>query len=816
MLEAIQPKKKRGRGEWWLRLQHVCSNKMNRLIQVYNLPVLLMGFLLGRATILESVSPFAIAYLAVVMYLAKKQWPSVMLFLVMGSATVDWMHVAKISVFLILFVLFHRIFLWFHKDQIHLAPLLVAISSIIGQCGWSWYEGWTVYQLMLAGVDLLLSVILTFIFVHSLPIFTMRKKRVFLRPDEIICLIILLGSVITGMLEWQIEQLSIVNIISRYLICLFAFVGGGMLGASIGVVIGMTICLSDPKSMIQMGLLTFAGLMAGLFQEGKRFGSMIGFLLGSTILSLFQMGTDQLLLSLCETSIALGLFLLTPSSWVHAFARYVPGTPENQTLHQDYVRRLRDVTAAKVDHFAELFSELAVSFREDSGKKKREDEEQLHHFVQGVMEESCFGCKRYRHCWDQNLMRTYQEITGLMAWVEADAEGVPSHWSRYCIHSEKVLQEVRIQYQREREQHLWKEQLKETKRMVGTQLMGMSEVMERLSTEIRHETKVLTAQEEQIHESLEELGLSIQRVDVINLEEGRVEIEVTMPHRDAFDECRKLIAPLLTEILGEPIAVYRKVIKGHSSGSLITLGSEQRYTLKTGVAHAAKGGRYISGDSYCYMNLGTGKYAVALSDGMGNGQRAQEESSAALKLLKRLLQAGMKEETAVETVNSILSLRSADEIFATIDLALVDLHTAAGRFMKIGSTPGFIKRGKEVFMVSSESPPIGILSHIQVEPVEMRLRSGDLLIMMTDGVYDAPRHVLNKDAFMTRMISEIETRDPQDFADCLLEAVVRYHQGAIHDDMTVIVSKLERYTPEWSTIRLPGMARLERTQVALS
>lgn len=78
----------------------------------------------------------------------------------------------------------------------------------------------------------------------------------------------------------------------------------------------------------------------------------------------------------------------------------------------------------------------------------------------------------------------------------------------------------------------------------------------------------------------------------------------------------------------------------------------------------------------------------------GNGQRAQAESSAALKLLRRLLQAGMNEERAVDTVNSILSLRSADEMFATIDLAIVDLNTAEGRFMKIGSTPGFIKRGK--------------------------------------------------------------------------------------------------------------------------
>lgn len=800
----------------FLKMDFIQNRWIYRMLHTWNLPVLLMGFLLGRAMILESISPFAIAYLAVVLYLARKQWPLVMSALIIGSATWDITQATRISAFLIILVLFHRIFGWIGKDQINYAPLLVIISSAVGHSVFAYYEGWTSYNLMLSGVDLLLSTILTFVFVHSLPIFTVKKKRIFLRHDEIICLVILLGSVITGLIEWVVGPFSVAHIVSRYLVCLLAFVGGAMLGSAIGVVTGMIISLSDPKMMIQMSLLTFAGLLAGIFKDGKRLGSAMGFLLGASILSLYLQGPSYIYASLGESCIAVLLFLLTPKSFTQFLARFIPGTPENQSLHQDYVRRLRDVTASKVDHFSELFSELAHSFREDTGKKKREEEKQLQDFVENIMQQSCMGCHRYQQCWETNVMRSYQEMIDLMAWVENRHEGVPFAWSLYCLKSEKVAQNVREQYDQERENLFWKEKVKDSKRMLSSQLNGMSEVMERLAGEIRYETQVLSAQEEQIHDALEELGLVIQRVDIMNLEEGRVEVEVTMPHRDAMDECRKLIAPMLTEILGEPIAVFRKVVKGHSSNSLITLGSEQRYSLKTGVANAAKGGRFISGDSYCYMNLGTGKYAVALSDGMGNGQRAQEESSAALKLLKRLLQAGMREETAVETVNSILSLRSTDEMFATIDLALIDLHTAKGSFMKIGSTPGFIKRGNEVFMLSAANPPIGILSEIEIEPIEMSLYPGDLLIMMTDGVYDAPRHVMNKDAFMNRLISEIDTRDPQDFADCLLEKVVRYHRGTIDDDMTVLVSKMERHAPEWSTIRLPGVAKVERRQVVLS
>jgi stage II sporulation protein E len=150
-------------------------------------------------------------------------------------------------------------------------------------------------------------------------------------------------------------------------------------------------------------------------------------------------------------------------------------------------------------------------------------------------------------------------------------------------------------------------------------------------------------------------------------------------------------------------------------------------------------------------------------------------------------------------------------MFATIDLAMVDLNSGRGRFMKIGSTPGFIKSGKKNIKLSASSPPIGILKEIDVKPIELQLEAGDILVMMSDGVYDAARHAMNKEAFMHRLLQDIDTKDPQDFADRLLEKVVHHHRGAIHDDMTVVVSKVERYTPEWSAIRIPGIRRLDRT-----
>jgi stage II sporulation protein E len=793
-------------------------NRLSRLMGQGSVPIVIMGFLLGRAMILDTLSPFAIAYLGVILHLSRRQWPLAMAALVAGAATLGSTHAAWTAGCLIWLLLIHKGFQWVGKGQINYAPFAVLLTGLGAHLLQLQLAGWTPYTGLMAGVDVLLSFLLTFIFVQSLPFFTHRRQKTSLRHEEMICLVILAGSVFTGTLGWTIGDLSVVHVVSRTLILVLALVGGGMLGASAGVVTGMILSLADPKAMVQISLLALAGLLAGLFREGKRWGVAIGFLLGTSILSLYGGGTAEVWVSLQESVLAMLLFLVTPPVVFRSIARMIPGTAENETAQQEYVRRLRDVTAAKVEQFTELFSEMARSFREDAARSQQGDESHMNQFINGVMEKSCQSCHLYRQCWEKNFVSTYQGMTDLMALVELKGTHrpikVPRSWSDHCVKGEKVLALIQEGYDSYEQDMLWRNRLKETRRLVSEQLEGVSDVMAEFAREVRHETQVMAAQEEQIHQALEELGLSIQRVEIFNLEEGKVEIEVCMLHEDALDECRKLVAPLLTEIVGEPITVQRKVVQGRSAHAAITLGSAQRYEVKTGVAGAAKGGNWLSGDSYCYMNVGTGKYAIAVSDGMGNGHRAQEESSAALQLLRRLLQSGMNEEKAVETINSILSLRSTDEMFATIDLAMVDLNTARSRFLKIGSTPGFVKRGNEVHMISAGNPPLGILRDIDVEPVDCQLQAGDLLVMVTDGIYDAPRHATNKEACMKRLIGEIDTKDPQGFADCLLEKVIRHHGGEIADDMTVVVAKVDKHIPEWSTIRIPGITPLNRQHVA--
>ncbi|MFD2671528.1 stage II sporulation protein E [Marinicrinis sediminis] len=796
------------------------KGRQHRFIQgmiAKRVDMILIGtaFLLGRAMILDELSPFLLPYFAVIYFMRPdiRYWVFAALMSGQLLAYSPDMMGSLASV-----VLFYGIQKGLEKGRqgdLAQAPLLVFVSSftvslfagIVAQ-SFSWYI------LTMGAVEAGLSFILTLIFMQSLPVFTMKKSNYQLRSEEIICLMILLASMMTGTVGWFVGDMSAENILSRYLILVFAFVGGAPIGASVGVITGLILSLASVDAIYQMSVLAFSGMLAGLLREGKRLAVAFGLLLGTSILSLYLGSTGAFMQSAWESFSAIALFLLTPKGLVHMIARYIPGTQEHVKSQHDYAKRVRDVTADRVRQFSEVFRQLSTSFSPMAQAQGKTDEE-MGHFMNGVAEKSCATCWRQKQCWEDRFYQTYRLMTDMITMIEENPscseKALPPSWEKSCVKLPQVLELMKQQHELHRHNQHWKRQIQDSRQLVADQLFGVSQVMEDLAKEIQREGQELFLQEEQIRHALEELGLSIQSVDIISLDEGNVEIEIIHQYRRGFDECRKIIAPLLSEILSENIAVKKEESnEGKSGYYTVTFGSAKEYEVETGVAGAAKGGGLLSGDSFSTIELGNGKFAVALSDGMGNGERASTESHTALNILQQLLQSGMDEQLAIKSVNSVLLLRSSDEMYATIDVALIDLYNAHTTFMKIGSTPSFIKRGQEVIPIQANNLPVGIIKEIDVELVNIQLLPGDTLIMMTDGIYDAPGHAVNKELWMKRVIQEMKAEEPQEIADCLLEQVVRHHHGSIHDDMTVIVAKVEKYKPEWATFRWPGFKRIER------
>lgn len=790
-----------------LRQFHI---KIEDLLIKKGIVLLFVGFLLGRALILAQLTPFALPFFSAVYVVRRDRAPLASIGLIGGAATISITHAAYTSLLIFLFlIIFRTTKKWMQNDWKTL-PYYVFTILLIGKLTLRFLlaSDLTLYDGMMASVEASLGFILTLIFIQSLPLLSMTRRKQSLKTEEIVCLIIMLASVMTGTIGWQLSGLSIEHIMSRYLVLVFALVAGATVGSTVGVVTGLIFSLANISSFFHMSLLAFSGLLGGLLKEGKKVGVSIGLIVATLLIGMYGESGSSLSQTMYESSIAILLLLLTPYSLTGKIAKHIPGTTEYYLEQQQYMRKVRDVTAQRVAKFSSVFQALSHSFSQFDQLNDLDDpEREMDFFLSNVTEKTCQTCHKKEYCWTKNFTTTYDFMSEIMLHKEKEDGKLPQsiarEWRKYCIRSDKVIDAVQQELTFYKANKKLKKQVQESRRLVADQLLGVSEVMGDFAEEIQKEREVHYKQEEQIFEALQDFGIHIEQVEIYSLEQGSVDIDMTIPYCHGHGECEKLIAPMLSNILEETIIVQKEECSHYSNGFChATFRSAKTFVVETGVAHAAKGGGFVSGDSYSMIELGTGKYAIAISDGMGNGERAYYESNETLQLLQKILQSGIEEKVAIKSINSILSLRTTDEIFSTLDLAMIDLQDANVKFLKIGSIPSFIRRGEKVLKIEANNLPIGILQEFDVEVVHYQLKAGDLLIMMSDGVFEGPHDVENNDLWIKRKIRELETDKPQEIADLIMEEVIRSRAGEIQDDMTVVVAKLTHNTPKWAPIQM--------------
>jgi stage II sporulation protein E len=780
--------------------------------------LVLLGFLLGRALILSKLTPFSLPFLATIFLLKRDLAPLALIGLVAGGATISLENSAFTFIISLTFLIIFRISRKWLKNEMRAMPFFVGIILGAGKIAETFLltKQLTMYDGMMAGVQMSLSFILTLIFLQSIPLITFNKRRQLLKTEEIVCLIIMIASIMTGTIGWNVYGLSVEHIMSRYLVLIFAFVAGATVGSTVGVVTGLIFSLASVSSFYHMSLLAFSGVLSGLMKEGRKIGVAIGLFIATLLIGMYGDGGGggNLSINVLETTVAVILFLLTPQYLTSRLAKYIPGTPEFTSEQQKYLRKMRDVTAHRVTQFSNVFQALSKSFSQiDVEHDEDQNQREMDFFLSNVTRKTCQTCFRKDQCWSKNFTTTYSFMEEMIHEMDQNGGNVSKklsrEWEKLCSRSNRVFDAIGQELTFYQANQKLKKQVHESRKLVAEQLLGVSEVMDTFAKEIQKERENHHKQEEQILESIQEFGIHIEQVEIYSLEKGNVDIEISIPYCRGHGECEKLIAPMLSDILGETIVVKREECATYPSGFChATFSSSKAYKVETGVAHAAKGGGFVSGDSFSTVELGGGKYAIAISDGMGNGERAHYESNETLQLLKKILQSGIEEKTAIKSINSILSLRTTDEIFATLDLAMIDLQNASARFLKVGSIPSFIKRGNKIIKIQASNLPIGILDDVEVDVVSEQLKAGDLLIMMSDGVFEGPKHVENVEAWMKRKIQELETDDPQEVCDLIMEEVIRSREGFIEDDMTVAVARIKHNTPKWASIPVQKVKRM--------
>ena len=178
---------------------------------------------------------------------------------------------------------------------------------------------------------------------------------------------------------------------------------------------------------------------------------------------------------------------------------------------------------------------------------------------------------------------------------------------------------------------------------------------------------------------------------------------------------------------------------------------------------------------------------AAINDGMGSGKEAALTAQLGSLFLRKLLVAGLCPETVLRMLNHFLRAgrnSGNTESCTTVDLLMLDLSEGRACFLKSGAAPTYVKRGKSVFYLDSNTAPVGILREIDAKEINFDVKAGDTIVMVSDGVTDG-------DAERTWLLDRIEEEACTDPAAFAQDLVARAADENRPDDVSVIVIRIE-------------------------
>ena len=210
-------------------------------------------------------------------------------------------------------------------------------------------------------------------------------------------------------------------------------------------------------------------------------------------------------------------------------------------------------------------------------------------------------------------------------------------------------------------------------------------------------------------------------------------------------------------------------------------------TLDVGAAVRSRSGEDVAGDSYVSRALPGGRHVLALSDGMGSGVSARQESHAALSLMIESLRAGYTRTQAIDVVNALMLMCTGREMYATMDLCVCDLHSGETAFEKLGACASYIMRDGEVRTIGADTLPVGVLPDVESRSFRMTMQAGDVIIMMTDGVRDA---YPGGETALREDIAKLAWLHPQIIGEKLIARAVS--AGEVDDDMAVLCARISK------------------------
>lgn len=203
--------------------------------------------------------------------------------------------------------------------------------------------------------------------------------------------------------------------------------------------------------------------------------------------------------------------------------------------------------------------------------------------------------------------------------------------------------------------------------------------------------------------------------------------------------------------------------------------------------------RSVGGDYFDYVPMADGRILVVVADVSGKGLAASLLMSSLQARVHALCELQTDVGKLVTRLNHSTKMNTPDNKFITGFFAAIDPVTGEMEYSNAGHNPPVIARESgSVELLTAGGPVLGILPKITFSSGRTKLNKGDLLVMYSDGVSEAPN--AKDEEFGEEAVAQIAASCLGRSADQVLMEIARQLRVFLGecsptDDVTMVVAR---------------------------
>ena len=212
------------------------------------------------------------------------------------------------------------------------------------------------------------------------------------------------------------------------------------------------------------------------------------------------------------------------------------------------------------------------------------------------------------------------------------------------------------------------------------------------------------------------------------------------------------------------------------------------------VAHVCCPSSEVGGDYFDFYPLGSDRLLVAIGDASGHGLDSSMVSSMAKSALYTHISGGRSLEDSMAEMNRLMYDTLGKRRLMTLALLELDVPRRRLAWVNAGQVYPLIRRGGRILELKQSSYPLGVRRSTRYERQEMGLEPEDVLVLLTDGLFEAAAkdgEIYGWDRVVDRL-KKTQTADVQAIVEGLAEDLWEHlSETPLPDDMTLIAIRID-------------------------